>query len=381
MINFATHAVLKGSVAKAGPQADTGEAGFLKLLASPDGSVADIPDEEPVDSNEPDEDGEQETGFGQDWPGPDVRPPGAAEQHRKTSLDVSSGLVDSEPIPTTQADLPDGRRADPIASDGELSDTPRPNAWGGAKIMQQAESGSGVLRSQEPSDGLSGPINEPPVAIDGELRAVAGMSLPRRVEGNMPPGQLSRRVESLAAPDPTNAAIDPDNLSVKEPALLAAEVTLHPDTDSRTVAAAGAPSTARAAPVAASDIARQIASGAAKGEAEWVEITLTPEELGKVRLVVTGGERPSISVYAEHRDTLDLLRRHSHLLAQELKDTGFGGADLSFADDAGAGKRQGARAETKQPVAEPARGPHGNDEPKAQAVSRIAGDCQIDIRI
>lgn len=87
---------------------------------------------------------------------------------------------------------------------------------------------------------------------------------------------------------------------------------------------------------------RQIAPHLADQQAGQIEVTLTPEELGTVRLVISAGDRPAIAVYAENSATLDLLRRHADLLSRELRDTGLAGAELSFADNNGTGQRQTA---------------------------------------
>ncbi|MFT4015197.1 MAG: flagellar hook-length control protein FliK [Paracoccus sp. (in: a-proteobacteria)] len=83
----------------------------------------------------------------------------------------------------------------------------------------------------------------------------------------------------------------------------------------------------------ARDISRQIAEGLQGADRNRIEITLTPEELGKIRLVITAGERPMVSVHSDNADVLDLLRRNADLLERELRDTGFGGASLSFGEN------------------------------------------------
>ncbi|AYF01548.1 flagellar hook-length control protein FliK [Paracoccus yeei] len=83
-------------------------------------------------------------------------------------------------------------------------------------------------------------------------------------------------------------------------------------------------------PTAPHEVTRQIADAVRNSDETRFEITLTPEELGKVRLVISPGERPSVAVYAENRETLDLLRRNADLLDRELRDAGLGGAALSF---------------------------------------------------
>ena len=67
-----------------------------------------------------------------------------------------------------------------------------------------------------------------------------------------------------------------------------------------------------------------------------VELTLSPEELGRVRLNLSpDGTGLHVTVQVERGDTLDLLRRNSDLLLQEIRAQGFSGATFSFSGWAG----------------------------------------------
>lgn len=70
----------------------------------------------------------------------------------------------------------------------------------------------------------------------------------------------------------------------------------------------------------------EVAGGLSDGS---VEISLSPEELGKVRLSLQGGEgQMTVQIMAERPETLDLLRRHIDMLAAELRQQGY--SDLAF---------------------------------------------------
>lgn len=91
------------------------------------------------------------------------------------------------------------------------------------------------------------------------------------------------------------------------------------------------------APPKVQAILHQIAQAATKGEGE-IEITLTPEDLGTLRLTIRSTEHGhTIQVWAERADVLDTAKRHADLLQQELKNHGFAQSDLSFADRRGGG--------------------------------------------
>ncbi len=79
-------------------------------------------------------------------------------------------------------------------------------------------------------------------------------------------------------------------------------------------------------------VAIQIADVARQLPDRPVEITLTPEELGKVRLSFHLSENGAMNVVvaAERADTLELLRRNIDSLASEFHDMGYSGSGFSF---------------------------------------------------
>ncbi len=118
--------------------------------------------------------------------------------------------------------------------------------------------------------------------------------------------------------------------------------------------------------VQASRVIRQIVNRVAVSREVAMQIVLSPEELGKVRIAIGHGEAPVIAVSAERQETLDLLRRNAELLAREMRGAGFSGADISFSDEGGRGgaqapmrgRREGfdaREAATMPPAGEPAR--------------------------
>ena len=65
-----------------------------------------------------------------------------------------------------------------------------------------------------------------------------------------------------------------------------------------------------------------------------IEVKLSPEELGRVRLVMTTGEAGmNVLVTAERPETLDLLRRNIDQFATDLAEQGFTDLSFSFSDD------------------------------------------------
>lgn len=75
-----------------------------------------------------------------------------------------------------------------------------------------------------------------------------------------------------------------------------------------------------------------------------VEVTLTPEDLGSVRLSIRPGDSGHIiTIWAERPETLEAARRAADLLQRDLRESGFGEAELSFS-----GGRQDNRSSPSQ---------------------------------
>ena len=63
----------------------------------------------------------------------------------------------------------------------------------------------------------------------------------------------------------------------------------------------------------------------------FVEVRLSPEELGRVRLsIVPGDSGLLVQLVAERPETLELLRRHADQLATDLRGAGYSGLEFSF---------------------------------------------------
>lgn len=83
------------------------------------------------------------------------------------------------------------------------------------------------------------------------------------------------------------------------------------------------------------DVARSVATQmmAAVGQANdgTIDVRLSPEELGRVRLALVPAELGmTVTITAERPETLDLVRRHIDLFAQDLRQSGFQNLSFSF---------------------------------------------------
>jgi hypothetical protein len=81
-------------------------------------------------------------------------------------------------------------------------------------------------------------------------------------------------------------------------------------------------------------ISLRLAQAAAQFTDRPVEVTLSPEELGRVRMTLaTHDGNLTMVIQADRPETLDLLRRHIDTLAQDFRDLGFDDLNFSFGHD------------------------------------------------
>ncbi|WP_238366340.1 flagellar hook-length control protein FliK [Mesobacterium pallidum] len=109
-------------------------------------------------------------------------------------------------------------------------------------------------------------------------------------------------------------------------------------------------------------IGRQMAEALAKPGERPVEISLSPAELGKVRLNMHTTEHSvMVTITAERPETLELMRRHIDQLAQEFKQLGYSDITFSFrggqSDNAGTGGDPGSDGSSHRTGSETANAP------------------------
>ncbi|WP_176536076.1 flagellar hook-length control protein FliK [Thioclava sp. ES.031] len=81
----------------------------------------------------------------------------------------------------------------------------------------------------------------------------------------------------------------------------------------------------------AQSIAHQIGISLPRMPDRPVEIALSPEELGHVRMTLHASQHGmTVAIQADRAETLDLMRRHIDTLAREMHDMGYGTLDFQF---------------------------------------------------
>ncbi|WP_173486057.1 MULTISPECIES: flagellar hook-length control protein FliK [unclassified Aliiroseovarius] len=130
-------------------------------------------------------------------------------------------------------------------------------------------------------------------------------------------------------------------------------------------------------------VALQLADVARKMPDRPVELTLSPEELGKLRLTFSGDlSAMTIAVNVERPETLDLMRRHIDLLAQEMRDIGYGEITFSFTQSGAGGKEGGQSFSDHAPSSSGDATDNGHVPDKAEPVLlNVMTRSGIDIRL
>lgn len=124
---------------------------------------------------------------------------------------------------------------------------------------------------------------------------------------------------------------------------------------------------------------QHLADVAARFPDRPVELTLSPEELGRVRMTFTTGDGAlTMTLVADRPETLDLLRRHIDVLAQDFRDLGFANLSFSFAQgDDSPPPETVAAADTDAPAAA---APASARDPATRPSAR-SSDGGLDLRL
>ncbi|WEF24333.1 flagellar hook-length control protein FliK [Paracoccus sp. S3-43] len=94
--------------------------------------------------------------------------------------------------------------------------------------------------------------------------------------------------------------------------------------------------------VPVASVVRQMAEAVVSAREDRIEIALAPEELGRIRMVMTGPEHGlHVLVWAERPEVLDQLRRNAAFLQECFGDAGMADASFEFQGNDGTGSGGG----------------------------------------
>lgn len=128
-------------------------------------------------------------------------------------------------------------------------------------------------------------------------------------------------------------------------------------------------------------VARQLADALKNGADRPIELTLSPAELGRVRMSLSASEAGvSVMIHADRPETLDLMRRNIAELDREFADMGYAEAAFSFSGGDGAPDQRddSAPGQTNQPARDL---PPIATQPETHEEIALSPSSAMDIRI
>lgn len=127
-------------------------------------------------------------------------------------------------------------------------------------------------------------------------------------------------------------------------------------------------------------VIRQISDAFVATTGNQIDIALSPEELGRIRMTISGREGGQhVIIWAERPEVLEQLRRNATTLMQEFSDAGMEDMSFEFRDD-----RPDQRDDDWRAAQIPSDGADASLNPilpQPQAYTHLANGPRIDIRI
>jgi flagellar hook-length control protein FliK len=202
-----------------------------------------------------------------------------------------------------------------------VPDTEAQALLGQQSILKQSKPSLNEPTPQQNSGPEKAKVAPPDIQTSGKTLEITG-----RPASNQTPTITASRPTNRTPQTSTKAVID---IQTKSQLQSIDPIAFSPaDTTASTAMPHGADTVRSTIPA---HIARQLAEIVQHMPSRPVEITLSPEELGRVRLSVTPGENSIVvNILAERGETLDLLRRHIDQLTQEFENLGYDDIGFSF---------------------------------------------------
>lgn len=250
---------------------------------------------------------------------------------------VVADMAETAPQPLTDA-------AAPVAVDRPNTPVAQPAPPIAAASVPQQPVGTVPAQPAAPTAQMAPPPVGHPAVPSRPGRPVPmaeGAPVARPVDAapvDAPPQPVDRPAPDRPAPAMARDLAAAVRSEITLPAGLAETLAEMPfGTDPQAPAASRATAAAGPAWQAASQdprpVLQQVTDALVSTRGDRTEIALSPEELGRIRLVMSGPDRGQITIWAERPETLDLVRRNSDLLTQQLADAGVTAGSLDFRRD------------------------------------------------
>lgn len=175
-----------------------------------------------------------------------------------------------------------------------------------------------------------------------EVRAARNLETPAgeaKLQSNqgVTQNKAAANTQNLAATANSSAEVSP--AIAEDAARVPFEISAELHADQRVSVSQQRFDSALSRPEVARHIGTQLVEVLPRAVDRPVELALSPEELGKVRISLNATDSGiTMSVTAERQETLDLMRRHIDQLAQEFKALGYGSINFDFNQQNGAGE-------------------------------------------
>lgn len=305
----------------------------------------------------------------------------AGTAEARPALRPGSGMTgeqpaDSRPRPRIGA-LETASQSPPVAAGAEGRTRPAPGAArdpdaaiGGRAPADAANAASRNSPAADARQALGGREQETAASA---ISTGSGISRGGPLSGGGP--AAASLFSQAGSPDHARLNASPDGRGAD---VAAPSVTPPPAETPRPVAATGLPAPGEGSRPPAhqlADAARPLPDGP-------VEVRLEPEELGRVRMLLSATDGTmNVSLAAEREETAVLLRRHLDELAQEFRELGYSDVRFSFEQEAGGDRPGGeAAAETASAAAPPPVDPGDTADPAAP-VRVLPASGRIDMRL
>lgn len=185
-----------------------------------------------------------------------------------------------------------------------------------------------VAEAVEGWTGISGAIRNLPSQHEPEADMAAADE-----DATVPPAANRPAVAAIETKASATAITEPVSLTATTAevprALPQAELSLA--TPSQPAATEMTQTAANRLPPSA--IVQQVAEAMVRMKGDRIEIALSPEELGRLRMVIgRQNGAPHIHIWAERPEILDLMRRHTDLLSEQFGQDGMGTPSFSFSN-------------------------------------------------
>jgi hypothetical protein len=182
----------------------------------------------------------------------------------------------------------------------------------------------------EDLSGITGAFHQAP-AKDGQEGGEAVLP-----ESKVVPPELGPRIAlapALDLPPTLPVQATPDLPQIDLVPADPSPLPVHPSRD-----AASAPPDRPLTRIPVGSVGRQMAEAVVTAREDRIEVALAPEELGRIRMVMTGPEHsPHVMVWAERPEVLDQLRRNASILQDCFGDAGMADASFECQGDGGTG--------------------------------------------